>query len=92
MSQSILNMNEYEKMILRSSPEEAQEASNGWDDSGNMSFWRKDKEKVNYIFKKRIILEMVRWVTVVDDNVMIMVLMAMVTVMMAVTMTVTVIR
>jgi len=32
----------------RSSPEEAREASNGWDDSGNMSFWRKDKEKVNY--------------------------------------------
>ena len=51
MSQSILNMNGYEKMILRSSPEEAQEASNGWDDSGNMSFWRKDKEKVNYIKK-----------------------------------------
>ena len=39
------------KMILRSSPEEAQEASNGWDDSGNMSFWRKDKEKVNCIEK-----------------------------------------
>ena len=37
-------------------------------------------------------MEMVRWVTVVDDNVMIMVLMAMVTVMMAVTMIVTVIR
>ena len=51
MSQSILNMNGYEKMILRSSPEAAQEASNGWDDSGNMSFWRKDKEKVNYIEK-----------------------------------------
>ena len=79
-------------MILRSSPEAGQKASNGWDDSGNMSFWRKDKEKVNYIFKKRIIMEMVRWVTVVDDNVMIMVLMAMVTVMMAVTMIVTVIR
>ena len=37
-------------------------------------------------------MEMVRLVTVVDDNVMIMVLMAMVTVMMAVTMIVTVIR
>ena len=85
-------MNGYEKMILRSSPEAGQEASNGWDDSGNMSFWRKDKEKVNYIEKKKIIMEMVRWVTVVDDNVMIMVLMAMVTVMMAVTMIVTVIR
>ena len=79
-------------MILRSSPEAGQEASNGWDDSGNMSFWRKDKEKVNYIEKKKIIMEMVRWVTVVGDNIMIMVLMAMVTVMMAVTMIVTVIR
>ena len=50
----MLNMDEYEKMILRSSPEAGQEASNGWDDSGNMSFWRKDKEKVNNIEKNRM--------------------------------------
>merc|ERR1719341_1942431 len=32
----------------RSSPEDRVGINQAWDDSDNMSFWRKDKEKVNY--------------------------------------------
>ena len=32
--------------LHRSSPEDRGLANQGWDDTDNMSFWRKDKEKV----------------------------------------------